>query len=169
MDQGVAAGPMSMPCYALVDLYGQCVQVRRAGNGTLGGVDQGVAAGPMSMPCYALVDLYGQCVQVRRAGRERGGPGGGGRADVHAVLRPGGSVRTVCAGEEGWEGGRGVDQGVAAGPMSMPCYALVDLYGQCVQVRRAGREREGWTRGWRPDRCPCRVTPWWICTDSVCR
>ena len=70
MDQGVAAGPMSMPCYALVDLYGQCVQVRRAGLG--GRVDQGVAAGPMSMPCYALVDLYGQCVQVRRAGREGG-------------------------------------------------------------------------------------------------
>ncbi|XP_043229650.1 neuralized-like protein 4 isoform X2 [Amphibalanus amphitrite] len=28
----------------------------------------------------------------------------------------------------------GVDQGVAAGPVAMPCYALVDLYGQCVQV-----------------------------------
>ena len=29
----------------------------------------------------------------------------------------------------------GVDQGVAAGPIASPCYALVDLYGQCVQVR----------------------------------
>lgn len=29
----------------------------------------------------------------------------------------------------------GMDQGVAAQDIPMPCYPLVDLYGQCEQVR----------------------------------
>ena len=74
----------------------------------------------ISQPCYVLIDLYGQCQQVDLVGPV--GPLWGHIGSLWG-----------CYGIWGHE-----DTGSGIWGIAQPCYVLMDLYGQCLQVGLIG-------------------------------